>query len=94
MNAPLHTSQLSIHFSVSAEHAFNALEAVLAIARRGGLSIGALKVEPAGPAGAHVVWLELRASEEDPLALFLARLQGVFDIDDLCAQALPERRAA
>ncbi|PWF54777.1 hypothetical protein [Massilia glaciei] len=94
MNPADHPSQLDVRFSVPAEHAFNALETVLAIARRGALSLFSLELGPAGTKGDHVVRLALRADEADPLALFMLRLQNVIDIDNVSAQELPERRAA
>jgi acetolactate synthase regulatory subunit len=87
-------AHLTLSFSVSAEHAFNTLEAVLAIARRGGLAMGQLELGRVTQAGTHGVLLEVCADEPDRLDLFMLRLQGVFDITDLSALAPAEHLAA
>ena len=72
---------LPLHFSIPNEDALNILEAVLAIARRGGLELGALRLH----SGAHAakVCLQVRASERELIDLFLARLHNVIGIEEL-----------
>lgn len=71
--------QLPVTFSVPPEHTLDALEAVLAIARRTGLRLGALDLRSGAPE--DLVYLELRTQEAGPLELFLARLHNVIGID-------------
>ena len=77
MNTALHTPlalHLPLSFSVAAPDTLDTLEAVLAIARRGGLRLAAMRLSP--QAGSDEVFMDLQAAEADLLALFLARLRN------------------
>ncbi len=79
---------LPLSFSLVAAETLDTLEAVLAIARRGGLRLVYLHV--VDTERATDVALTLCAADADPLALFLARLNnlvGVHDIVDHTALA-------
>jgi hypothetical protein len=65
---------LPLHFSIESPHTLDVLEAVLAIARRGGLQLGQLELR-----GQHV-YLDLQAGEQDLLDLFLTRLHNVIGV--------------
>ena len=75
------TAHLPLSFSLSSNDTLDTLEAVLAIARRGNVRLGALNVT----AHAHgdEVFLELQAGEADLLALFLARLRNLYCVDNI-----------
>ena len=68
--------QLTVTFSIDPGDALGTLEAVLAIARRGGLQLGALELR------SHAR-LELRAPDPDLLDLFLARLHNQIGVQEL-----------
>ena len=72
---------LPLTFAIAKTHTLDAMEAVLAIARRGGCHLASLQLRD-GP-GATQVALELHASAPELLALFLTRLHNLHDIDDL-----------
>jgi acetolactate synthase regulatory subunit len=79
MNDP----HLPLRFSVPKRATLDTLEAVLAIARRGGLQLAALELDSSG-ADADTVFLQLRALESDLLDLFMTRLHNVIEIIDIC----------
>jgi len=66
--------QLTVTFSVDPAHAFDTLEAVLAIARRGGLQLGALDY-------CRHARVDLLAPDPRLLDLFLARLCNQIGVD-------------
>jgi acetolactate synthase regulatory subunit len=65
-------------FLVDKRQTIDALEATLAIARRGGLQLCALQLRSREQHDA--IYLELQASEPNLLDLFLARLRNVIGI--------------
>jgi hypothetical protein len=69
--------RLPLTFSLDQDSPLDALEAVLAIARRGGVRLARLQVQHC------TVALELRADDADLLALFRARLQNLFSVHDI-----------
>jgi hypothetical protein len=77
----MNPTHLALTFSVDKPGTLDALEAVLAIARRGGLQLAALQLRslPAHDS----VFLDLRAGDPDLLDLFMARLQNVIGIDSV-----------
>lgn len=85
MNDP----HLPLRFSVPKRATLDTLEAVLAIARRGGLHLAALELDSS--AADDIVFLNLRAVEPDLLDLFMTRLHNVIEIIDICP--LPEKVA-
>lgn len=70
-------ARLPLSFSIDPDSTFDTLEMVLAIARRIGLRLLHLRVR-----GEQVV-LELGADDDDPLALFAARLHNVIGVHDI-----------
>ncbi|NHZ81512.1 hypothetical protein F2P44_19845 [Massilia sp. CCM 8695] len=80
----MNDSHLPLSFSVSKTATLDTLEAVLAIARRGGLQLAALALD--SRAGDDTVFLNLRAPDADLLDLFMARLNNVIGITDICPQ--------
>jgi acetolactate synthase regulatory subunit len=72
---------LPLTFSVDKDTALDSLEAVLAIARRGGLSLAALQVTSV--AAGKLIAIELLAGERDLLDLFSARLHNLVDVYDI-----------
>jgi hypothetical protein len=70
-------SHLPLTFCLDQDSALDTLEAVLAIARRGGLRLAKLNLED------HQVAVELRADDADLLALFSARLHNVIGVHDI-----------
>lgn len=76
---------LPLSFMVDKATALDTLEAVLAIARRGGLRLASLQVQARDTA--DLVSMELTAPDSDLLALFDARLRNVVGIDDIQSAA-------
>lgn len=72
-------AHLSLSFSIDPDSPFDTLEMVLAIARRIGLQLAQLELR----AGARV-FIALRADDDDPLALFCARLHNVIGVHEVC----------
>jgi hypothetical protein len=76
------SARLPLSFSIDPDSTLDTLEMVLAIARRIGLHLAQLQLR------GSQAYLELHAADDDPLALFCARLHnviGVYDIDlDVC----------
>ena len=70
-------ARLPLSFSIDPTSTFDTLEMVLAIARRIGLRLHYLRVR-----GEQVV-LEMGAADDDPLALFAARLHNVIGVHDI-----------
>lgn len=70
-------SHLPLTFSLDQDSALDTLEAVLAIARRGGLRLAKLNLE------GHKVAVELRADDADLLTLFSARLHNVIGVHNI-----------
>jgi hypothetical protein len=79
--APSHSRH--VRFCVDKRQTLDALETALAIARRGGLALGALQLRSGERDDA--VFLDLHAPEPDLLELFLARLGNVIGIFDLAS---------
>ncbi len=85
-------THLPLSFSVDNDAIFDTLEAVLAIARRGGLHLSSLHLHD-GNSGR--VCMELLAPEPCPLDLFVARLHNVIGVHDLevaAAAGLPSAK--
>ncbi|NHZ60712.1 hypothetical protein [Massilia genomosp. 1] len=78
----MNDSHLPLHFSVPKAATLDTLEAVLAIARRGGLHLAALELDSSA-ADDDVIFLQLRAIDPDLLALFMTRLRNVIEIIDI-----------
>jgi acetolactate synthase regulatory subunit len=76
---------LPLTFAVGKPQTLDALEAVLAIARRGNCQLASLQLRDGG--GANRVALELLAPDPDLLDLFLTRLHNLFDITDIAVAA-------
>lgn len=70
-------SHLPLTFSLDHNGTLDTLEAVLAIARRGGLRLAKLSLDDLKVA------IELRADDADLLALFSARLHNVIGVYDI-----------
>lgn len=70
--------RLPITFAVGKPHTLEVMEAVLAIARRGGCQLASLVLRD-GEHANHVA-LELLAPEPELLDLFVTRLNNLFDI--------------
>jgi len=77
----MNSAHLALTFCVDKPGTLDALEAVLAIARRGGLQLAALQLRslPAQDS----VFLDLQAPDPDLLDLFMARLHNVIGIDSV-----------
>ncbi len=75
------TSRLPFTFSVDKATPFDTLEAVLASARRGGLTLVNMRAHATD--GAVRVSIELLAQERDLLDLFAARLGNLVDVFDI-----------
>ena len=80
-------AHLPLTFSVDKDTTLDILEAVLAIARRGGLRLSRLHLQ-AAPA-ADLVCMDLLADDPDMLALFAARLGNVIGVSDIEARPCP-----
>ncbi|MFB9242525.1 hypothetical protein IV454_15555 [Massilia antarctica] len=78
----MNDSHLPLRFSVPRTTTLDTLEAVLAIARRGGLQLAALELDSRG--ADDTIFLKLRAADTDLLDLFMARLYNVIGITDIC----------
>ena len=78
----MNDSHLPLRFSVPKTATLDTLEAVLAIARRGGLQLAALELD--NRAADDTIFLNLRAPDADLLDLFMARLYNVIGISDIC----------
>jgi acetolactate synthase regulatory subunit len=76
---------LPLTFAVGKPQTLDALEAVLAIARRGGCQLASMQLRDGD--GANHVALELLAPDPDLLDLFLTRLHNLFDITDIVVSA-------
>ena len=74
-------AHLPLTFSVDKDTTLDILEAVLAIARRGGLRLSRLHLQAAAPA--DLVSMDLLADDPDLLALFAARLNNVIGVTDV-----------
>jgi hypothetical protein len=85
----MNDSHLPLRFSVPKRATLDTLEAVLAIARRGGLHLAGLELDSS--AAHDTVFLDLRAIEPDLLDLFMTRLHNVIEIIDICP--LPDKVA-
>jgi acetolactate synthase regulatory subunit len=72
-----------VSFSVDKDHTLDTMEAVLAIARRGGLRLGALQLR--SQERSDRIYLELLAPEPDLLDLFMARLHNQIGVDAIDA---------
>ena len=72
---------LPLSFAVGKPQTLDALEAVLAIARRGNCQLASLQLRDGDHAN-HVA-LELTAPDPDLLDLFLTRLHNLFDISEI-----------
>lgn len=68
-----------VSFSVDKDLTLDTMEAVLAIARRGGLRLGALQLRSQDHSDR--VYLELLAPEPDLLDLFMARLSNQIGVE-------------
>lgn len=72
------SARLPLAFSLDPDSTFDTLEMVLAIARRIGLHLARLEFD------AGRVCIDLHAGDDDPLALFRARLDNVIGVHDVC----------
>jgi hypothetical protein len=70
----MNESLLPVNFSVDKDRTLDTMEAVLAIARRGGLRLGAMQLRSLDQDDR--VYLELHAPDPDMLDLFMARLHN------------------
>lgn len=77
----MNPAHLALTFCVDKNGTLDALEAVLAIARRGGLQLAALQLRSLPTQDS--VFLDLQAAEPDLLDLFMARLHNVIGIDSV-----------
>jgi acetolactate synthase regulatory subunit len=77
----MNDSLLPLSFSVEKDHTLGTMEAVLAIARRGGLRLGAMQLR--SREADDRIYLELLAPEPDLLNLFMARLQNQVGVDSI-----------
>lgn len=75
------SAYLPLTFSVDKDSCLDTLEAVLAIARRGGLRLARLQLIPR--AAHDAVHMELLAPDPDLLTLFEARVRNLVDVYDL-----------
>jgi acetolactate synthase regulatory subunit len=84
----MNTHALPLTFSIDNSSTLDTLEAVLAIARRGGLRLAGLTLAP--DAFSDRVSLQLVADEPDLLDLFQARLANLVGVHDItpCRQSL------
>lgn len=80
------SARLSLSFSIDPDSTFDALEMVLAIARRIGLHLAHLELR-----GSAKVVIDLRAAGPDPLALFHARLNNVIGVYDVCMLPIEQK---
>jgi hypothetical protein len=79
----MYISHLPVRFSIDKDRTLDTMEAVLAIARRGGLTLGKLQLQ-ARDSFDHA-YLELQAHDPALLDLFLLRLQNVVGVADIAA---------
>jgi acetolactate synthase regulatory subunit len=77
----MNSANLPLIFSVEKDSALDTLEAVLAIARRGGLRLDTLNLHPAEQD--DIVSVELQAPDPDLLDLFVARLHNVIGVHNI-----------
>ena len=82
----MNDAKLSLNFQFPTADTFDTLEAVLAIARRGGLHLRAMRVS-APSVHRMSAFLQLEAHEGDLLDLFIARLQNLFCVEDVQVHA-------
>jgi hypothetical protein len=75
----MNDTHLPVSFSVDKDRTLDTVEAVLAIARRGGLRLGAMQLR--SRESDDRVYLELHAPEPDLLDLFMARLHNQVGVD-------------
>lgn len=71
------SASLPLSFCIDPERTLDTLEMVLAIARRIGLHLTQLQLQ------GNRAFLELEAADDDPLALFCARLHNVVGVHDI-----------
>lgn len=76
----MNLATLSLTFSVDQDEPMGILEAVLAIARRGGVSLNELSFTDPGNARASI---RLQSDEAERLDLFLARLHNAIGVRDI-----------
>lgn len=74
-------NQLALTFTIDRQATLDTMEAVLAIARRGGLQLAALQLRTR--AHDDSAYLELLAPDPDLLDLFLARLGNLIGVSDI-----------
>jgi acetolactate synthase regulatory subunit len=79
-------ARLPLSFSIDPNSTLDTLEMVLAIARRIGLHLAQLELRGAGR-----VFIELRAGDDDALALFCARLHNVIGVDEVCMLPIEQK---
>ena len=91
MNPPPPLPQLAVRCALDKAHTFDLLEAILAIARRGGLQLGTLQLR--ARADADAAYFELRAADAELLELFMARLSNVIGVTQI-ARIEQDRTAA
>ncbi|MES2153447.1 MAG: hypothetical protein V4508_27020 [Pseudomonadota bacterium] len=72
---------LPLTFTVAKPQTLDTMEAVFATARRGGCQLKALQLR--SRTHDDVVSLELQAPDPDLLALFLARLRNLVDVEEI-----------
>jgi hypothetical protein len=77
----MYTSHLPVRFSIDKERTLDTMEAVLAIARRGGLTLGKLQLH--SRASDDEAYLELLAHDPALLDLFMLRLHNVVGVLDI-----------
>lgn len=90
----MNDTRLSLTFYLSQADSFDTLEAVLATARRGGLTMHAMHVINADAERMHTV-LALKANCPELLDLFVARLHNLYCVEDVevhSAQAVGVQR--
>lgn len=79
----MNSCHLPVRFSIDKARTLDTMEAVLAIARRGGLTLSRLQLH--SRAGDDLALLELRASDPELLNLFVLRLSNVIGVADIDA---------
>lgn len=75
----MNSSHLPVRFSMDKDRTLDTMEAVLAIARRGGLTLGKLHMR--SREADDLAYLELQAPDPALLDLFLLRLQNVVGVE-------------
>jgi len=74
-------NQLALTFAIDQQYTLDTLEAVLAIARRGGLQLSALDLHSGEQDDRAAI--ELTAPDPDRLELFLARLRKLIGVSEI-----------